>query len=556
MTDSWLFRAEVSLIVGALVAIVLWRLMLALDGRGFTASYRLPIAAGLALRLLAVLVALLVPEIGHKLTSTDEAGFLATAKTLAALPLSSSKWLSMALHWTEVIPWALTYKLFGNCGTLPLRLEQIGLSLGAVVGVSAAAGRIGGRRAGLITAWIAALEPSSAYFGGLLHQEALCMVGEALLVAALVEVWMRDGPRWQTLLAAVAGLALIFGTRSYMALFAGVAALLTVAAAALCRRMEVSRGMAVLVLLAVVLGFAGIVAAPHVVPGTLAKLQQQLDAPYPGANLRLPHVTVTSAGGLLKTVVWRSLDLLLRPFPWQTHSAAQQVAVVGTLVWYALVLLALLLTIRQGLDGRLAPVLILVACETVGFALTLLDAGEGFRHRVNLVLLLAIPLGVMLDRNRSPGVGALADRDRNAGIGALVEGGGHMRHLGSAYMRGSTYAHMYISEGAARRGPMVGRRLVHGRMVLPGALCGLIVALAFTLAMPARQIHSIDIPAPHGQPVIVYGPFQPYAPPALSQATVQRSPRILRDALLGLLAGGLAAGALTTVGRERRLWRG
>ncbi len=63
--------------------------------------------------------------------------------------------------------------------------------------------------------------------------------------------------------------------------------------------------------------------------------------------------------------------------------------------------ITVILTFQQGLDDRLVPVLILSACETVGFALTLVDAGEGFRHRVNLVLLLAVPLGVMLARRWS-----------------------------------------------------------------------------------------------------------------------------------------------------------
>lgn len=398
MTDSWLFRAEVTLIIGALVVLVLWRLIVTLDARGHTASIRSPIAAGLILRLAAVAIAAAVPEIGHKLTSTDEATFLATTKTLAALPLSSSKWLSLGVHWTEVIPWALTYKLFGNCGTLPLRLEQIGLNLVAVVLVSAIAGRIGGRRAAQITAWIAALEPSGAYFGGLLHQESLCMVGEALLLIGLVDVWLRDNGWRRPLLAGAVGIALIFGTRSYLAFFAGVAAALVVIARALERRLGLPRGMTVLAVGALALGLAGILAAPHVVPGSLASLQHQLDAPYPGANLPLPHATVTNSSGLLKTVVLRSLDLILRPYPWQTASAAQKAAVVGTLIWYALVLATAWLTLRQGLDGRLVPALILIACETVGFALTLVDAGEGFRHRVNLVLILALPLGVLLDR--------------------------------------------------------------------------------------------------------------------------------------------------------------
>lgn len=398
MTDSWLFQAEVSLIVGALVVLLLWQLMLALDRRGFTASYRAPIAAGFALRLLAVVIAAAVPAIGHKLTSTDEAEFLATTKVLAALPLTSSKWLSMSVHFTEVTPWALTYKVFGNVGTLPLRLEQIGFSLAAVIGISATAGKLGGRRAGLIAAWIAALEPSSAYFGGLLHQESLCMVGEALLTAALVDAWLRDNGWWRPLLAGAAGLALIFGTRSYLAFFAGVAVALVLAGSVICRRLGTGRGLALLTLGAVLVGFAGILAAPHVVPGSLANLQHQLNLPYPGANLPLPHTTVTNSTGLLKTATLRSIDLLVRPFPWQTASAAQKAAVAGTLIWYLLVLVTLWLTVRQGLDQRLVPVLILIVCETIGFALTLVDAGEGFRHRINLILLLTVPLGVMLDR--------------------------------------------------------------------------------------------------------------------------------------------------------------
>jgi hypothetical protein len=403
MTDSWLFRAEVSLIIGAGVVIVLWGLMLALDRGGYTASYRLPICAGFGLRLVAVAIAAAVPAIGHKLTSTDEAAFMATTKSLAALPLSDSRWLSMTVHWTEVIPWALTYKVFGNCGPLPLRLEQIGLSLVAVIGVSAVAGRVGGRRAGLITAWIAALEPSSIYFAGLLHQESLCMVGEALLLAALVAVWgtewhgSHDGSAWSVAAAGLAGLALIFGTRSYMAFFAGVAAVLVLAGAVLCRRVGLSRGLTALTTAAVLVALAGIIAAPHVVPSSLANLQHQLNIDYVGANLPLPHATVTSSGGLLKTVVARSVDLVLRPFPWQLASAAQKVAVAGTLVWYVLIALALSLTIRQRLDPRLIPVVILAVCETIGFALTLVDTGEGFRHRINLILMLSVPLGVLID---------------------------------------------------------------------------------------------------------------------------------------------------------------
>ena len=81
---------------------------------------------------------------------------------------------------------------------------------------------------------------------------------------------------------------------------------------------------------------------------------------------------------------------------------------------------------------------------------------------------------------------------------------------------------------------------------------GLVVALAFTLTMPNRTVHSVYIPARHGHRVAVYGALQPYAPQRFTVATVQHSPRIARDALLGFIAGGLAAAALLSVGRTRR----
>ena len=88
------------------------------------------------------------------------------------------------------------------------------------------------------------------------------------------------------------------------------------------------------------------------------------------------------------------------------------------------------------------------------------------------------------------------------------------------------------------------------RAIATGALFGLLVALAVTLPMSTRQIRTVAIPA--GHPVVVYGSLGPYAPASLSRVTVQHSPRIARDALLGLLAGALAASALVTVARPRR----
>jgi hypothetical protein len=89
------------------------------------------------------------------------------------------------------------------------------------------------------------------------------------------------------------------------------------------------------------------------------------------------------------------------------------------------------------------------------------------------------------------------------------------------------------------------------RWIALGAVVGLAVALASTLAMPTRAVRSVYIPAPGGYRVAVYGALQPYAPRRFSVATEQHSPRIFRDALLGFIAGGLAGAALVSVGRPR-----
>jgi ABC-type nitrate/sulfonate/bicarbonate transport system permease component len=89
------------------------------------------------------------------------------------------------------------------------------------------------------------------------------------------------------------------------------------------------------------------------------------------------------------------------------------------------------------------------------------------------------------------------------------------------------------------------------RWIALGALLGLVLALGFALAMPTKHTRSAFLPAPNGRPVAVYGALAPYAPRHLSVATVQESPRTVRDALLGLIAGALVSVALLTVGRQR-----
>lgn len=415
MLDTTLFRAEACVVVGCVVALALRGGARALERRQPGLSIGRPLMVGFAVRIGAIGIAAVFPAFAIKLRTSDEAAFLASAKQLAALPFTNHGWPSLTVHWTHVVPWSLTIKLLGQVGEVPLRIEQIGIELGAIALVAWAAAMLGSARSGVIAAWILALEPTNAFFGTALHRESLFLLGEALVLVALTRMWLR-GPSRGALIAAGAGVLLTYGTRSYMAFFIGIAIAAVLLSIVVRRRLGARTAVMVMIALTVVLGAAGMAAAPHVVPGQLARVQAVLDYPYPGFNnLQLPHSNVTTSSGLAHTVVARSFDLVTRPFPWQLGSLAQRAAVVGTLLWYLLIVGLVVLAFIAGsrVYIRATPVVLLALTETVGFSLSLNNAGLGFRHRVSLVVLLAAAAGLLIDgvasrRSQAPAIqGAL-----------------------------------------------------------------------------------------------------------------------------------------------------
>jgi len=93
------------------------------------------------------------------------------------------------------------------------------------------------------------------------------------------------------------------------------------------------------------------------------------------------------------------------------------------------------------------------------------------------------------------------------------------------------------------------------RAVAIGALAGLVIALAFALAMPNKYVTTTPLSAPSR--VQLYGALaqQNQRLHAGTTATTvrEKSPRTERDALLGLIAGGLVAFAMVTTGQRREL---
>ena len=90
------------------------------------------------------------------------------------------------------------------------------------------------------------------------------------------------------------------------------------------------------------------------------------------------------------------------------------------------------------------------------------------------------------------------------------------------------------------------------RVVAIGALAGLVIALGFAFAMSTKYVTTTPLSAPSR--VQLYGALakQNQRPRAGPTATTvrEKSPRMERDALLGLIAGGLLVFALVTTGRR------
>ena len=104
-------------------------------------------------------------------------------------------------------------------------------------------------------------------------------------------------------------------------------------------------------------------------------------------------------------------ELLLQPYPWQVSNSSQMFGSVGTLVAY----LVLLLLIRYAwlsrghIFERAGPLIYPLLFEMLAYAVTVGNAGTGFRYRSHLVTLGICAVAVLRARVREQRVAATAD---------------------------------------------------------------------------------------------------------------------------------------------------
>jgi hypothetical protein len=382
--DQTLYATEAVLVVGVIGVCGLWLLMSWLRRRRPGLRIGAPIACALGLRLIAAGV-LSTRPLGSTLRAGDESGFIQRVHALAEVPFTSDDWIygpTSALH-----AWLLAaeIRLF-DAPEFALRVSVIVIAVAGLVLLAAAVHELAGARASRLAAWLMALEPSSLFFSGLLHKEALMLLAEGLVAFGGASMWRRASLAAAAPMAAGALIAL--ATRPYagwflIAVSAAIALHASIRASARlsARGVPLFLGALLLVVMTAPIAFRNY-------EGQLDRLQSSQEAgAVEGENLRLEPVDFSSPRAVVTNLPIRIRDISLRPYPWQRGNTRQRLGLLGTL--FALVgigfLIPAVIRSRHELIARAGPLIYLFMFLLTAYALATSNAGTGFRYRTHLV---------------------------------------------------------------------------------------------------------------------------------------------------------------------------
>jgi hypothetical protein len=390
MSDTSLYDAECVVFTTLLVAFGLVWLVRGLERRRPDFALGRPIAIAFSLRVL-VAAGVSLTSVAGTLRGGDELTFQQLAGDISASSFSSSLWTDALTSGLDQggaheVVFALQYKVLGS-PEFALRVMQAGIAVVGLTLMACAVYDLAGPRAARLAAWILALEPASLFFSTLLHKEALLLLAEGLVAYGGAALWKRG--RLTSLAPMAAGCLIALATRPYVGWFLIAACAAIVFHGSLrVRRRTPFYSYGVLMIALVV----GILTAPIVWNASshdaLKRLQSSAQANATDAsNLKLEQVSFSSREDIVLNLPPRLFDIVLKPYPWQLSNISQQFGALGSLV--ALALLALLVQAswrgRGTLLQRAGPLIYLGSCMLVAYALSVGNAGTGFRYRTHLV---------------------------------------------------------------------------------------------------------------------------------------------------------------------------
>lgn len=354
------------------------------------------VAVGFVLRLVTV-VGVSISGAGLMLRGGDENTFLADARMIAASSFGSELWFPAQFHRLHEIVFALQMK-FGDFPDAALRVTQIGMALLGIILILAAIYDLAGPRAACIGAWVFALEPASNLYNGILHREPMLVLASGLVILGGTKIWMKLELRGVAMVAL--GCLIAVAIRPYAGWFMMAGGVLLILHAAIRQVGSTLRSLPFI--------YGGVVVIVLAMPWVLnltsdEKLESSLQVsqnantnPYTARtgdvglnNLALERVDFSSRTGLVTNLPIRVRDIVLRPYPWQLQNTAQRLGAIGTMV--AMAALFLLFRYLRRNRGRImavaAPVIYPAIFLTIAYALSVGNAGTGFRYRTHLVVL-------------------------------------------------------------------------------------------------------------------------------------------------------------------------
>jgi hypothetical protein len=390
----------VALLAGSyLLFAVLWGLRRVQPGLRITQA----IVVAFGLRVIAALTLDQTPVAGA-LRGGDELTFLTQAKAVSRWDFISQTNLDTLTSKFHVFFFALNDHVFGSPPDMMLRIEVISLAVAGMALMAAAVYELAGPRAAVIAAWVLALEPANVFFSGILHKEPFMLLAEGLVAFGGAILWKRGD--FRALVPMIAGCLLAAATRPYVGWFLAAAA----AAIALHASLRRSSPRRSLVLAAVVLGLIGAF-IPTVWDASskekLAGLQSSQDANASDttANLSLERVDYSTRDKIVINLPKRVLDIVTKPYPWQTGNTSQQLGVLGTLFMFAglLLLVGTVLQHPSGLMQRAGPLIYPALFLLVAYSLSAGNAGTAYRYRTHLVAFLFALLVVLREQRAQEG---------------------------------------------------------------------------------------------------------------------------------------------------------
>lgn len=369
----------------------------------------IPLTVAIGLRLAAI-AGIGVLGLNAALRGGDELAFLSMAHQLAMQPLGHGDF-PHGIYQLHVVIFALELKL-GFLTQGAMRIIQVAIAMTGAVLVLAVVYDFGGRRATRLAAWIFAFEPASIFFDSALHKDPNMELAAGLIVFGGAMLWRRLDVRG--LLVCALGGWVAVETRAYAGWFLVAAAVLVLLHAALRNMDRPLRAMPVVYAVIALVFVATPVLLQLSSRKSLQRLQISQNANATGLgetsstgsnadNLKLESVNYSTRGAVITSLPKRMAELLVEPFPWQLADTSQRFGAVGTLVAYAILFLLIRYAwlARGEVFARAGPLLYPFFFLMVAYALSVGNAGTGFRYRTHLITLAVGAMAILRARVQS-----------------------------------------------------------------------------------------------------------------------------------------------------------